>query len=82
VEQRRNAATYEVDDVVFGLSDEERQFRQMVFNLAQKELNPQVRGGYGEWSRTRPYVMGYMYVCIYLQTSAAQYKTTENKKDN
>ena len=39
----RHGSTYEVDDEVFGLTEEERAFRQMVFSLAQKELSPQVR---------------------------------------
>jgi len=38
----RNGSTYEVDDVVFGLTEEERSFRQMVSNLAQKELSPEI----------------------------------------
>jgi len=38
----RHGSTYEVDDVVFGLTEEERSFRQMVFNLAQKELSPEI----------------------------------------
>jgi len=38
----RHGSTYEVDDEVFGLTEEERAFRQMVFSLAQKELSPQI----------------------------------------
>ena len=34
-------STFEIDDNVFGLTDDEKQFRRMVFQFAQKELNAQ-----------------------------------------
>ena len=37
----RTHSTFEVDDDVFGLTDDEKQFRRMVFQFAQKELDPQ-----------------------------------------
>jgi len=37
---RRYLAHYPIDDDVFGLSDEQKQLRESVFNFAQKELAP------------------------------------------
>ena len=39
--QRRSQSTFQVDDDVFGLTDDERQFRRMVSQFAEKELDPQ-----------------------------------------
>ena len=37
----RPYSTFDIDDNVFGLTDDEKQFRRMVFQFAQKELSPQ-----------------------------------------
>merc|ERR1711971_1471038 len=36
----RTLTHYPIDDVIFGLTDDERQLREMAFNFCQKELAP------------------------------------------